>query len=67
MKRATSRSSNARAPYDFNERGQVCAQRARQRQYDVREHLLAERLSKEALERSEAAVSESERRLRTLE
>jgi FixJ family two-component response regulator len=35
------------------------ALRARQRQYDVREHLLAERLSKEALERSEVAVSES--------
>jgi hypothetical protein len=43
------------------------ALRARQRQYVVREHLLAERLSKEALERSEAAVSESERQLRTLE
>ncbi len=42
------------------------ALRARQRQYDVRKHLLAERRSKEALELSEAAVGESERQLRTL-
>ena len=42
------------------------ALRARQRQYDVRDHLAAERRSKEALERSEAAVRESERQLRTL-
>ncbi len=42
------------------------ALRARQRQYDVREHLAAERRSKEALEVSEAAVGESERQLRTL-
>ncbi len=42
------------------------ALRARQRQYDVREHLAAERRSKEVLEVSEAAVGESERQLRTL-
>jgi len=42
------------------------ALRARQRQYDVREHLAGERRSKEALEVSEAAVGESERQLRTL-
>jgi PAS domain S-box-containing protein len=42
------------------------ALRARQRQYDVREHLAAERRAKEALERIEAAVRESERQLRTL-
>ncbi|HVF29282.1 MAG TPA: ATP-binding protein, partial [Pyrinomonadaceae bacterium] len=42
------------------------ALRARQRQYDVREHLAAERRSKEALELSEAMLRESERQLRTL-
>lgn len=42
------------------------ALRARQRQYDVRGYLAAERNSKEALERSEAEVRESERQLRTL-
>jgi len=42
------------------------ALRARQRQYDVREHLAAERRSKEALELSETMVRESARQLRTL-
>jgi len=42
------------------------ALRARRRQYDVREHLAAERRAGEALERSEAAVRESERQMRTL-
>ncbi|HVF29196.1 MAG TPA: PAS domain-containing sensor histidine kinase, partial [Pyrinomonadaceae bacterium] len=42
------------------------ALRARKRQYDVREHLAAERRSKEALELSEAMIRESERQLRTL-
>ncbi|MDT5294753.1 MAG: hypothetical protein QOJ76_1633 [Acidobacteriota bacterium] len=42
------------------------ALRARRHQYEVREHLAAERGSKEALERSEVAVRESERQLRTL-
>ncbi|HEX8710079.1 MAG TPA: ATP-binding protein [Pyrinomonadaceae bacterium] len=42
------------------------ALRARHRQYDVREHLAAERRAKEALEQSEAAVRESERQLHTL-
>jgi len=42
------------------------ALRARQRQYDVRKHLAADRHSKEALERSEAALRESEWQLRTL-
>lgn len=42
------------------------ALRARHRQYDVREHLEAERRSKKALEESEAAVRESERQLHTL-
>ncbi len=42
------------------------ALRARHRQYDVREHLAAERRSKDALEGSEATVRESERQLQTL-
>lgn len=40
--------------------------RARRRQYDVREHLAAERRSKEALALSEAAAGDSERQLRAL-
>jgi PAS domain S-box-containing protein len=42
------------------------ALRARRRQYDVREHLAAERRANLALEAGEAAVRDSERQLRTL-